>query len=109
MSDISLIEKNKQLQAELDAAIVAIHTLEAAVARLQNENVNNLKKFAHDLSNPLQILSMTLEALQDNSPEGLEMVLFRMKRSTDNMTDIVTVMRKVRAEVSKREEKAEAI
>ncbi len=91
----SLTEKNRELQRELDAARDLIRKYEGIITDLQSENSNNLKKFTHDLAGPLQILSMTIESLQDRAPE-FTTTLERMKRSTDNMIDIINSIRKLR-------------
>lgn len=95
ISKSSLAEKNKELQRELDAALERIKKYEGIIADLRAENSNNLKMFSHDLSSPLQILSMTIESLQDRAPEFAS-TLDRMKRSTDNMIEIVNSIRKLR-------------
>lgn len=95
ISKSSLTEKNRELQRELDAAHELIRKYEGIIADLQSENSNNLKKFTHDLASPLQILSMTIESLQDRAPE-FTTTLERMKRSTDNMIDIINTIRKIR-------------
>ncbi|MBC7712284.1 MAG: HAMP domain-containing histidine kinase [Rhizobacter sp.] len=89
-------DKNKNLKKELDAAKAVIKTYERIIEELKLENSNNLKHFTHDLANPLQILSMTIESLQDNPPKDITAALERMKRSADNMTTIILQIRKLR-------------
>ena len=93
----SLSEQNKQLIRELDHAYELIKNYEALIAELKKENDHNLKTITHDLSNPLQILSMTIESLQDSPPKDLAATLERMRRSTDTMTEIISAIRKLRA------------
>ncbi|AUN99735.1 sensor histidine kinase [Bacteriovorax stolpii] len=94
ISKSSLTEKNRELQRELDSARALIKKYEGIIADLQAENSSNLKKFSHDLASPLQILSMTIESLQDRAPE-FSTTLDRMKRSTDNMIEIINSIRKL--------------
>ena len=93
----SQTDKNSSLQKELDQALERIRSYEAIITDLKLENSNNLKTFTHDLSNPLQILSMTIESLQDNPKADTKSALDRMKRSCDNMTSIIFAIRKLRA------------
>lgn len=93
----SLREKNQELVRELNSAYELIKNYEALVAELRLENDSNLKSITHDLSNPLQILSMTIESLQDSAPKDLAGTLERMKRSTDMMTEIISSIRKLRS------------
>lgn len=93
----SQTDKNNHLQKELEKALELVRSYEAIIADLKLENSNNLKKFTHDLSNPLQILAMTIESLQDHPPSDITATLDRMKRATDNMTAIILSIRKLRA------------
>lgn len=97
LSTNDLKEKNQQLLKELDNAYALIKNYEELIADLRNSNDNNLKTITHDLSNPLQILSMTIESLQDSTPKDLAGTLERMRRSTDAMTEIIAAIRKLRA------------
>lgn len=92
-----LKEKNQQLLKELNNAYALIKNYEELIAEIRSSSDNNLKTIAHDLSNPLQILSMTIESLQDSAPKDLAATLARMKRSTDTMTEIIAAIRKLRA------------
>lgn len=94
-----LREKNQQLMKELDHAHALIRNYESLIAELRESNDSNLKRITHDLSNPLQILSMTIESLQDSEtpPKDLHATLERMRRSTDTMTEIIASIRKLRA------------
>ena len=92
-----LKQSNQQLTRELDHARELIKNYEALIIELQNDNDLNLRKLTHDLSNPLQILSMTIESLQDSPAKNISMALERMKRSTDAMTEIILAIRKLRA------------
>lgn len=92
----SLSEQNKQLIRELDRAYELIKNYETLIAELKKENDHNLKTITHDLSNPLQILSMTIESLQESPPKDLAATLERMRRSTNVMVDIISAIRKLR-------------
>ncbi len=102
----SQTDKNSSLQKELEKALELIRSYEAIIADLKLENSNNLKKFTHDLSNPLQILSMTIESLQDHPPKDISAALERMKRASDNMTSIISAIRKLRAATTQSPENA---
>jgi signal transduction histidine kinase len=92
-------DKIQQLNTELEAARETNRRYEALIAQMQID----YKKSLHDLSNPLQILSMTIESLDDKVPAEIRQSLERMKRSAEAMTEIVLAMRKLRqtAEASK--------
>lgn len=92
-----LKQTNLQLTKELEHARELIKNYEALIVELQNDNDANLKKLTHDLSNPLQILSMTIESLQDSPLKDISMALERMRRSTDTMTEIISAIRRLRA------------
>jgi signal transduction histidine kinase len=92
-----LKQSNQQLTKELEHARELIRNYEALIIELQNDNDANLKRLTHDLSNPLQILSMTIESLQDAPVKDISMALERMKRSTDTMTEIISAIRRLRA------------
>jgi len=95
LSDLK--QSNQQLAKELEHARELIRNYEALIIELQNDNDAKLKKLTHDLSNPLQILSMTIESLQDSPVKDISMALERMKRSTDTMTEIISAIRKLHA------------
>ncbi len=95
-----LREKNQQLLKELDYAYELIKNYESLIVELRETNDSNLKRITHDLSNPLQILSMTIESLLDSPPKDINATLERMKRSTDTMTEIIASIRKLRAQAS---------
>lgn len=97
LSTNGLREKNLQLKKELDHAYELIQNYESLIAELREANDSNLKRITHDLSNPLQILSMTIESLQDSPPKDMASTLVRMRRSTDTMTEIIASIRKLRA------------
>jgi len=98
-----LREKNLQLMKELDHAYELIKNYESLIIELRESNDSNLKRITHDLSNPLQILSMTIESLQDSDtpPKDMNATLERMRRSTDTMTEIIASIRKLRSQASK--------
>ena len=93
----SQTDKNTNLQKELQKSLELIRSYEAIISKLKLENSNNLKRFTHDLSNPLQILVMTIESLQDHPPKDTVAALERMKRASDNMTAIIQSIRQMRA------------
>lgn len=95
-----LRERNLQLKKELDHAYQLIQNYEFLIVELRESNDSNLKRITHDLSNPLQILSMTIESLQDSPSKDLASTLERMRRSTDTMTEIIANIRKLRAETN---------
>jgi signal transduction histidine kinase len=97
LSTNGLREKNLQLKKELDHAYELIQNYESLIAELRESNDSNLKRITHDLSNPLQILSMTIESLQDSPPKDITSALERMRRSTDIMTELIASIRKLRA------------
>lgn len=88
----------KSIQRELESALVLIKNYEAMITDLKLEQSNNLKMFAHDISNPLQILSMTIESLEDH-PAAADILpaIMRMKKASDNITAIIVAMRTLRA------------
>lgn len=90
-------QSNQELSLELEHARKLLKNYEALIVELQNGNYANLKKLTHDLSNPLQILSMTIESLQDSPAKDISLALERMKRSTDTMTEIILAIRKLLA------------
>lgn len=91
-------ENYSKMRQELAQALEMIKHYEVVIADLQNESSNNLKKAAHDLANPLQILSMTIESLEDRAPKELLPSIERMKRSTDVMATILEGLRKLRTQ-----------
>jgi signal transduction histidine kinase len=95
MPEHKLVENNQQLRKELDAALELIKRYEMMIADLQTEHFSTIKKTTHDLSNPLQILSMTIESLQDNSPVEMQPTIERMRRSAEVLTSIIITMRKL--------------
>lgn len=101
-----LREKNQQLLKELDYAYELIKNYESLIAELRETNDSNLKIITHDLSNPLQILSMTIESIQESPPKDISATLERMRRSTDAMTEIIASIRKLRAQASSVSKKA---
>jgi len=84
------------LEEELQAALLLIKNYEDIIADLKSTNSNNLKRFTHDLSNPLQILSMTIESLEDRVPPELAGSFERVKQSADSMVEIIGAIRKLR-------------
>lgn len=93
-------DKSTKLQKELDQALALAKSYELLIADLKHESSNSLKIFTHDLSNPLQILSMTIESLQDNPSADTKAALERMKRATDNMISIILNIRKIQSSVN---------
>lgn len=94
---ISPTDKINNLEKELRATKDQLNNYEARIHDLTLENSTNLKKIIHDLSNPLQILLMTIESAQDNSPKDLAATLERMKRAADNMAGIISANRKLKS------------
>lgn len=86
-------EKEQRLALELGASLELIKHYESIIATLQKDH----QKISHDLSNPLQILSMTLESLQDTAPPEIQSSIERMRLSSDAMTAILINLRKLRA------------
>ena len=84
------------LEEELQAALLLIKNYEDIIADLKSTNSNNLKKFTHDLSNPLQILSMTIESMEDRIPAELVGSFGRVKEAADSMVEIIGAIRKLR-------------
>ncbi len=69
-----------------------------------------LRLLCHDLSNPLQILGMSLEVLEDRCPLELQKLVARMKRSTDSISQILNLVRELQAFYSgKKELKMEVV
>lgn len=95
MPELKLTETNQELRKELDAALLKIKSYEAIISDMQTENSNLIRKTTHDLSNPLQILAMTIESLEVKAPVEMMPTLERMKRSTDLMISIITNLRKL--------------
>ena len=93
-------ENYSKLRQDLAEALEIIKHYEVVIAELQNENSSNLKKLAHDLANPLQILSMTLESIEDRVSSDLTPSVERMKRSTETMTGILKTIRNFRTQSS---------
>jgi signal transduction histidine kinase len=106
LSTNGLREKNLQLKKELDHAYELIQNYESLIAELREANDSNLKRITHDLSNPLQILSMTIESLQDSPPKDIASALERMRRSTETMTELISSIRKLRATAASVSKKA---
>lgn len=96
----SLAEKNRELMRDLDAAMEVIRNYEGLIAQLKAENSSNMKRLVHDLASPLQILMMTIESLESRAPQELAPALERMKRSTDNMLELITSARKLNSTIS---------
>lgn len=88
----------KSIQEELESALELIRSYEAMIIDLKLEQSNILKMFAHDISNPLQILSMSIENLEDH-PAAADILpaIVRMKKASDNITGIIVAMRTLRA------------
>jgi multidrug resistance efflux pump len=60
-----------ELQAELESALRIIESYQETIKALREENNKTIRVFTHDLASPLQIVSMSLEALIDRSaPES---------------------------------------
>jgi hypothetical protein len=74
---------------ELESALLLIKKYENELTELKLENKKILRTFIHALSNPLQILSMTLESLQDKPNLGIDSLLNRMKIATDDITLLI--------------------
>lgn len=69
-----------------------------------------LRLLCHDLSNPLQILGMSIEVLEDRCPPDLHKLIQRMKRSTDSITQILALVRELQAfSAGKKELKMEPV
>ena len=100
ISKSSLTEKNRELKRDLDAAMEKMKNYEELIAELKALNASNMKKFTHDLASPLQILLMSIESLEDRTPEEFLPALERMKRSADNMLAIITTMRRLNSATS---------
>lgn len=66
---------------------------------MQNEN-KRMREFVHDLANPLQILGMTIESLEDKALVDQQMQIERMKKSVDKMLTIITEIRKYQKVIS---------
>ncbi|MBY0413075.1 MAG: hypothetical protein K2Q18_02865 [Bdellovibrionales bacterium] len=99
-SELNLVERNQELKRELDAAIELIKRYEYTISEIENQNNATLRKSVHDLSNPLQVLAMTIESLQMKAPDELQPALERMRRSAESMTSIIISMRKLRSAAS---------
>jgi len=91
----SQIDNNLELKLELEAALELIKSYETMIAELNVENNILLRRFTHDLASPLQILSMTIESLESRIPSEMNGTLERMKRSTENMCEILRNVRKL--------------
>ena len=78
----------------LESNLELIKNYEIIIANMNSENSANLKKLIHDIVNPLQILSMTLESLQDKGPPELVATFEQMKRATDTITEVVNSARR---------------
>lgn len=84
------------VEEQLIAALELIKNYEDIIADLRNTNSNNLKKFTHDLSSPLQVLSMTVESLEDRMPPEFSSSFGRITQAADTMVEIIGEIRKLR-------------
>ena len=76
------------LQEELQKA----HEL---ILLLKTENAQTIKTITHDLASPLQIISMSIEALIGRSPKEHQPMLERMENSAEKMTIILKSLREL--------------
>jgi signal transduction histidine kinase len=93
-----LTEKNtnleiQTLQKELLKAQETIESYQQMIMDVTDENIQSIRVFTHDLASPLQIISMNLEMLIDNSPAEKQPMLQRMKKSADKMSEIIAALR----------------
>ena len=96
ISSISSNDEIKQLQQQLSSALEQIKNYEELIAELKVTNSNNLKQFTHDLSNPLQVLSMTVEFMEDKVPAEYKGHFERIRKSSETMVDMIAAIRKLR-------------
>lgn len=96
ISSISSNDEIKQLQQQLSSALETIKDYEELIAELKATHSNHLKQFAHDLSNPLQVLSMTIEFMEDKIPNEYSTQFERIKRSSEVILEIIGAIRKLR-------------
>lgn len=94
----SLTEKNTNieilsLQKELQKAQDTIESYQQTIADVNDENIQSIRVFIHELANPLQIISMSLERLIENNPVENQPMLQRMKKSADKMSEVMTSLR----------------
>src|SRR5690349_20039895 len=69
-----------------------------------------LRLICHDLAGPLQTLGMSIELLAERCPEDQQKLVERMKRSTDSISQILTLVRELQAfSAGKKELKLEAV
>ena len=74
--------------------------LEIIIKALENHSseINEKLRFiSHDLANPLQMLGMCLEAVEDQCPPELLKLITRMKNSTASINQILLSMRELQA------------
>jgi signal transduction histidine kinase len=96
--------------AHLKQALHEIKIKEEQLELRYSENVKMLRLISHDLANPLQILGMCIEALSDRCPPDLLKLVDRMKRSTDTMGQILSLVRELQAfGAGKKELKIESV
>jgi signal transduction histidine kinase len=93
-----LTEKNtnleiQSLQKELLKAQEKIESYQQMIMDVTDENIQSIRMFIHDLASPLQIISMSLEMLIDNSPAEKQPMLQTMKKSADKMSEIIASLR----------------
>lgn len=61
---------------------------------IKEEN-DRMRAYIHDISSPLQILGMSIEALCEQCSEEQKSTIYRMKRSSDKMLEIMKEIRKL--------------
>ena len=92
---INQTQETKQLRKDLEEALLEIKKYETLMAEIKEEHKTTIKSFAHDLASPLQILSMTLESIEDKIPTEMSTSLERMQKSCEKMTTIILTLRKL--------------
>ncbi len=104
------IRELKKKQGELKAAFDELQISDLALDGKFQENAKLIRVLAHDLSNPLSIISTSLLVLEHLGNSQIEPHRQRMRRATETIIDILNYVREIQAVNSgKKEFKPQAV
>ncbi len=99
------IQSSESEQTELQAVIKSLELAQSQIAHYElllseqnQEHQAQIRILCHDLVNPLQIVSMSLESMIENNNSP---TIERMKRATDKMEKIILESRRIALQLSK--------
>ncbi len=96
---LSLLEEIKSLKKSLKESQECLAHSQDLLVESSKEHQIQMRNLCHEIVNPLQILSMSLEVMLEKSDENP--TLERMKRATDRIEKIILETRKNTQQLSK--------